>query len=485
MKKTTRWVRFFRPAPLKTRAQIIYKKIAVFSQGRPLTAFFILLAILFVTIAAGNILSKLKPKEEELPKEAKKVNVYEIGTAPKITLNAQIEKAGVVKIVAQSPGIVQKINIKAGQEVQRGQNLISLSTNYQGGNTASLTRQLAQRQYQHNADTFDLQKDLIGKQREVAEKTDVNTDELREITQKSVGDTSSLISLNDQILTSIDTTLKNLQSSNVGEANDQIILQTQQAKSQFLAANNQVKTTQRQAEFAAGGENAPAELSDLAKSIALKQLDLQEKTLTLARETSLIQLRLAQVNESLMFPSSPFNATVQRIHVNFGDSVTPGTILVTLSGSDMSLWAVAKVPGHIARNISKLEPTVLKIDGHSHEAIPYFISTEATDGTLYSVLYSIPQNMEGVLTDQAFLEIQIPIGYKDTSRLNPFIPFDAVHQTQDAAIVFVIENETAVAKKVELGTVQGNYVQVNLGLTQNDKVITNRNIVSGDKVSKN
>src|SRR3990167_10229470 len=238
MKEFPKWVNFFCPAPIKARSQKIYKRINKLIEKRPLGSFFAILAVLFVLIVIGNFLGKPKAVEQKA-KEPILVKTYSIGSAPRITIPAQIEKEGVIQIEAQTPGIIYKINVKDGQSVQKGQNLISLSSNYQGANAASVSRQLAGVQAQTARETYNTQKDIIAKQKELAQKSDANADELRSITDKSRDETSSLVSLNESIISSIESNLTDLEANNTGGVNDTVILQTKQLQSQFLAATNQ------------------------------------------------------------------------------------------------------------------------------------------------------------------------------------------------------------------------------------------------------
>ena len=116
MKEFPKWVNFFRPAPIKARSQKIYKRINKLIEKRPLGSFFAIMAVLFVLIVIGNFLGKPKVTEQKA-KEPIIVKTYSIGSAPRITVPAQIEKEGVIQIEAQTPGIVYKINVKDGQSV--------------------------------------------------------------------------------------------------------------------------------------------------------------------------------------------------------------------------------------------------------------------------------------------------------------------------------------------------------------------------------
>lgn len=468
------------PASLKSKSQKYYTRTYEFSKRRPQTAFFTLLLILLVFIALGNVIRKPKTEDIQEAKNPIAVETFSIGSAPRITVSAQVEKEGVVQIVAQTAGIVNKVNVKDGQTVKRGQNLISLSSNYQGANAASVQRQLAGVQAQTARITLDAQKEIIAGQRDIANRSDVNADDLRSITQKSVDETKSLVSLNESILTTIEANIKTLESTNVGGANDALILQTKQLQSQFLAGTNQSRSALRASEVQANDNNAS--ISNLQKEITTKQLDLQEKTLKLNLDAANLQVRLAQISESLMFPASPFAGTVERVHVRAGQQVTPGTLLATISSAGKSQTAVSYVPRDIAQGISKLDASFLILDDQKYEAMPAYVSQEAVNGQLYAVIYSIPQDLERALTDKGFIDIEIPVGYSYTSQSVPYIPIDSVHQTQDKSVVFVIKDDKAEGKVVKLGLVQGNFIEITSGLEENDQIILSRNIVSGDPV---
>ncbi|MBI3342459.1 HlyD family efflux transporter periplasmic adaptor subunit [Candidatus Curtissbacteria bacterium] len=261
-----------------------------------------------------------------------------------------------------------------------------------------------------------------------------------------------------------------------------IYIGTQAQISQFQGINNQLKSGLRNAEYQASGDNPPAQLAQLQSDIAQKQLDLQDKALELTKETSALQLKLAQVNEANYFPVSPFEGVVERVNVEVGQSVSPGTVLATITGTDKTATAQAFVPLTIARQISKLTTSTLHLPGGTVDLYPTYVSEEATEGQLYSVLFAIPAEFENNTTDRSFITIELPIDQDTTNTADPFVPIDSVHQTQDEAFVFVIADKKAAAKKVTLGEVQGSYIQVLNGLAQNDQIILSRNVIAGDKV---
>lgn len=446
-----------------------YKKTTVFIQKKPFLSFFIALGILLIVIFLGSTVFKTKPPVENTQVLAKQVKVFTIGQSPRISVQGEVKKSGVIKIIAQTPGVVASINTAEGNEIQKGTVILGLSSNYQGGNAPSLQRQLAGLQYKNVKETYDTQKEIIKKQREIAEKQDSTSDEMRKIAQDSIGDTQELIRLNEEILASID-------------ANPVQDIATKQMKSQYLSVLTQLKTGQRNAELQADNSRGPAQLSNIGKEIALAQLDLQEKALKLSLESSGVQLKLAQVQEALMFPAAPFKAVVQKIHVKIGEVVNPGTLLATISGLDGNVIVDAKVPQSTAEGISLTQKALIEVSGKTIEAIPSYISTEATVGQLYSVIFTIDESYRNLFTDSSFVTVSLAIGAAKSNNIIPFIPVDSVFQTQNEAFVFVVNGNKAESKKVTLGEVIGKYVNIEKGLNSNEQIILNRNIVAGDLI---
>ncbi|MBI2049429.1 hypothetical protein HYT32_00735 [Candidatus Roizmanbacteria bacterium] len=467
---------------IRARLNSLYKRSSIFANRKPFTSFLIALAILFLVILA-NFLTAPKPQEIKKEDVAKEVDVYRIGKAAKTNVLGQVEKTGVITIAAQTSGIVSFVHVSEGDSVAKGRTLVSLASNYIGGNTSSISRQLAAVQYQNTKDTYDAQKNLLDKQKEIAEKTDANSDELRHITDSSLSDTRSLLDLNNGILSAIDANLLGLEAANISGVNDELIFSTKQLKSQLLSGNNLLKANLRTSEFQAAGDKPPAQLSDLQKDTTLGQLDLQLKALDLSLEVSRLQLALAQVAEAAMFPQSPFGGTIERVHVYPGQMVNSGNPLVTLSGDTQEVSIILKVPAAIARRVSFLEDSIVYINGKQLSAKPDFVSDEATDGQLYAILFTIPSDYHSLLVSKEYIRVELPIGAPDTGGAISFVPIDSVFQTQDQALVYVVEEGKAKSKNVILGQVVGGDVEVLKGLTQGDEIILDRNILAGDRVS--
>lgn len=467
---------------LSLRKRLTFLPVKNFIQKKPYLSFITVLILLALLVISGSYIFPPKPIEEKRGDNIKEVEVFNIGEAPRIEVQGFVEKSGIVKLVAQTPGIVSSVNVYEGQQVNKGQVLINLSSNYLGGNALSVSRQIAQAQFNLSKETFESQKEIIKRQREVAEKTDANSDELRDIQTKSIGDTRSLLDLNESLLSTLNQNLTQYEATNSAGVNSQLIFQTNIQKAQFQSVIGQLKTQIRNLEYQSASDKPPAQLADLGREITLRQLELQEKSLEVNKRITELSYTLALINESSMFPAAPFNGVVQKVHVRFGQSVSPGTVLLTLSATEDDVTIDARVPKNIADNISRFEKSRILVNGELLEAEPFYISTEATSGQLYSVIYVLDDSYKNLFTDGSFVNIEIPIGVSDTNPIIPFIPIDSVFQTQEESYVFVVEEDKAKVKKVNLGEVKGGFVSILEGLSGDERIILNRNTVEGDTI---
>ena len=466
---------------LNKKRKFVLRKTFIFIQKKPFTSFFSVLAVFFVLMLLGNIIFSPKISNVKQAETPKNVKIYKLGSAPQVSYQGKVEKSGVVKIVAQMGGIVSSINVLEGQKIDSGTTILSLSSNYQGGNALTLSRQIAQNSYNNAKDTNASQKDIIAKQRLIADGSKDNADKLRAIANQSAIDTQSLFDLNKTIVDSISQNITNLQASNVGGINDTLILQSKEQLSQFQSAMVQTNSAYKNLQLQ--GNSAPtSEFAALQYQITQKQLDVQQKALDMSLEIARLQYNLALVNEANMYPSTPFAGTVDRVFVKIGDSINPGMVLASISGFNQHTQVIVNVTENIAKNISEIESSVLHINGQTIEMMPLFVSKDATNGVLYSVVYQLDDSLSTKLTDSSYITVDIPIGTADTSNFDPYIPLDSVVQTQEEAYVYVVEAGKAKVKKIALGEIQGRFVQVLSGLPKNAQVILNRNVIEGDRV---
>lgn len=473
---------------IRQRSKAFNTKLGAMMERRPLLSFFGLLGLLLVLIIIGNFLRKPPQAPPAAQAEPPVVQIYTSSQAPTMLFSAKIEKSGVINIYAQSQGIVQKVKVTEGDKVKRGTVLLSLSTNYQGANSASLSRQIAQKNYDFNVQNYDAQKDIIAKQKDLANKANTQASELRAITRQSFDETRGLIGINQEIIRRLDEEIAFLESMcGCGGAENLEMVSYLQGKAMAQSSVTQLQAGLRASEYQSNDSSTGAQLSNLTRDVAIKQLELQEKTLDLTKDVSELNVKLARVSESLMYPAAPFKGTVERVYVNVGESINPGTLLATLKADKGENTAIVLVTRDVSKQISRSEPSYLTVGGQQLKLYPRYISTEATEGNLYSVMYDIPAESGSLLTNTELLQMQIPVGNKAIAANHVIVPLDAIYQTQDKAYVSVIRKNEAgqtITKTIEvnLGQVSGSFVQVTSGLSADDQVVTSRNVQDGDVV---
>lgn len=452
-----------------------YDRVVLFVRRKPVVSFLIALLLLLGVLVLGSILGNLGKKSIENPTPTKSVSVYTIGKSPTVALQAKIEKDGVVQIVAQTPGIVRTVHVQEGDTLKQGQSLVSLSSNYQGGNAPALQAQLAGAQLQNVTSTYNTQKEIISQQRNIATASAENTEQLRQISDRSLGETRDLLSSNEDLLEDLNDYIDQ-------NPNDPNITTLRSQANQLQSGVNQLRGTVRSLEYQTNTNNPPTLLSSSQKEIALKQLDIQEKALDLNKKVSYIQYNLALVQEGTMHPAAPFAGTVERVNVHVGQNVTPGTVIATISRSEICTTAVLNVSENIALSLSRVEPSVFHINGKKISLTPSYVSSVATTGQLYSVIYTFPDGVYNSLTDGEYVTVDVPVGYAASSGVEPFVPLESVYQSENESTVYVIQDKKAVARKVTLGEVYGSYIAISQGLHDGDKVILDRNVVAGDSI---
>lgn len=455
-----------------------YSKGTAFIKKRPLISFLFVLGLLLIVLITGQLFQK-RTIDSVAKQQVKSVTIFSLGEAPKATFQAKIEKSGVVKIIAQTGGVVQKISVQEGTKVWKGQQLISLASNYQGGNAGSVQRQIAQKQYQNVLDTFEQQKDVIQKQKDSVNISAENAEKMREISRKSIDETNALINANQTQLDQMKQSLDTLITTN---PNDPSIPTLQSGINQLQGGINQLRQAGRSVDYSSSNDNPPAKLENLQKDIAIKQLEVQEKGLELHKEVTRLQVSLAYINESLMYPASPFSGIVERVYVKQGQLVSPGTLLATVTATAVSATAILNVPEKIAKIIMQGEPSELLINDKKVAVVPYYVSSQATEGQLYSVFYDVPEGYQSDVADGEYVAIRVPVNPITVIPTDPFVPIDAVYQTQDQAFLLVEKNGKAQSKIVKLGNVYGSYVEVLSGVGSGDQIILDRNVIAGDRV---
>jgi len=477
---------YIQPKVFTQQASAYLNRLQVAVLNRPLGSFLLVLVALVLVAAVGSYWRRPQPIAEVEAAPPLVVPVLAIGNQPIISVPATIQKSGIVKVNAQSGGIVQKITVKPGQEVSRGQQLVSLSIGYAGGSPQNFQRQIAEKSYVANKDNLPLQLELIEKRRQIAKDAETQAAELRDISQDSIDDTKTLIELNEAILSTIEKQLTTLLAANDPSTAAEIQA-LQGSKVGVLSGLSALRGGLRATEYQSDDDEEPAKIATLSRDLTLKQLDLEERGAKLGLEIAELQFKLARFSESLLYPASPCSGTVERIYVQFGQSINPGNAIAEVVCKKTGTQAIGLTSEVVARKLLHSSDGVfLSADGATISAQILAVSTQPTDGPLFSVT-ALLADEESTMTDASFGVLELPIEGMQTSASVPFIPLDAMYQTQTKSFVYVVSEQdgkrTAALREVTLGSVFNASVEVVSGLQNGDQVILSRAVSAGDAVA--
>lgn len=464
------------------RIGLFVQKIGRTLSSRPFFSFLFSLLILVGVIVLANYLRNNNGNGEEKEVQAKTVQTFVVGDNIPITLSGKVENSGVLTISAQGQGILSTIHVTEGKKVNRGTRLFSIGSSYSGSSMASLSSQLAKASYTFNQDTYNTQKDIIGKRRDIAEKSFAQAEDLRRITRDSIGDTEELIRTNENQLNGVNATLEALRAANQNGTNDDLISQAEQGRVQLLSALSQLRNGLRNAQYQGSDDQESAKLAENTRDLTLKQLDIESRSLELTQETSRLNLRLAQVSEELQNPVSPCNGVVERVFVSRYQAIMPGTPLMQISCTNGTTKIVAQTGSSVAKRLQLIDSARAL---STNEEIPLrWTSTSSQPGTNGSFSIVFVSEKGPTLDNGSYIDIVItPVIESDSTSI---IPLDSLYNTEEGSYVYVLDtgngNQTiARAKKVVSKNMFGSYVVVE-GIERGDQIILDRTVIDGEKV---
>lgn len=322
---------------------------------------------------------------------------------------------------------------------------------------------------------------MINKQRELANLSNDNQEELSNIARKSIGEINDQLNLNLSIVSTLESNLAQLEQASQSAQTEGLILSTKQMKSQFLSSVNQLKQAIRQTEYQSDEDGLPRRLGQFQKDITLSQLDLQQKSVELGVEIAKLNYLIAGVSSSLSSPTSPISGVVEKVYVRPYQTVQPGQALVKISGETTQLMVTVPISGQMSSRLSKTEPATIELASQSFEVKPTHITLEPLEDSQHRVFFHLPLEAGLMTFDGEYVAVKLKLGYPSTSASMPVVPVDAVYQLQNKAYVYLLENGVVVSREVTLGGLVGGMVEVSQGLRQGDVLVTSRNVTGGDK----
>jgi RND family efflux transporter MFP subunit len=187
------------------------------------------------------------------------------------------------------------------------------------------------------------------------------------------------------------------------------------------------------------------------------------------------QANTEQAKAQLLFYSikAPFSGTIGDIPVKVGDIVSTDTALATLTKND-ELEVNLQVPIEKATKLSQgMEIEILDASGKQLATSRISFISPKTDPVTQSVLIkaSLPNSLEKLRADQ-FIKARA-IWQRTNSLL---VPKTAIIPIAGQNFIYVVEEKegklTAKQRSIEVGTVKGNDQQVINGLNPSDRIVT-------------
>ncbi len=207
-------------------------------------------------------------------------------------------------------------------------------------------------------------------------------------------------------------------------------------------------------------ESARAALESAEKSAELTRISA--KTSLDAAAGSLSQ---AQIGQSKLTIRAPFSGKITAVEVEPGDEVSAGGSLVSIEdASQLKLVAYLSVA-----EVRKLQPgDEVKIAAQSLDKISA-ISPSADPVTKKYKVEILHRNP--YLHPGEFVKLRFQVGEKDSVDTRIFLPINAINILSYGSFVWKIEDGSAMKQEVELGDIEGEFVEILSGLEIEEEVI--------------
>lgn len=251
--------------------------------------------------------------------------------------------------------------------------------------------------------------------------------------------------------------------------------QTQLAEQDFTSRQSVDQASERvsvaTAELAAAEQN----LRILKAGPTATEIAVQEA----AVEEAAARLALAEAHLAECVVSAPFDAVVTAVHVRAGDLAVPRTPLVEMYAPD-SLVLRFSVPERFSAGLRQGMKLEALLDAFPRQIFPGEVVRvyPALEADMRTRTAEANLQTEAALMPHQFARLTLHL---DTVENAVTVPADAILETPEGTrIVFVVAEDKAVRREVEVGLEQDRMVQVTRGLSPGEKVV-----VTGNEMLRN
>ncbi len=203
---------------------------------------------------------------------------------------------------------------------------------------------------------------------------------------------------------------------------------------------------------------------DSAYAAQTSQLSASQQALDSANG----QLNLSQTQTSNLYIKAPITGTITGKFVEIGAEINPGQKIAEISNTKKLKIEVNLSSADIYRIEKGSEVKILdNIIG-----IITSINPAADPVTKKVKVEILVDNKDKKLIQGTFVDIEIPTKeLVKTNENSVFIPLKTVTITQSENYVFVVKDNKAIKKNIELGRTEGVLIEVLKGLNENDELI--------------
>ncbi len=448
-------------------------------QKFPFITFYILLGTLVALIILGQFITKPSSITQATSPSPRTVNTFKLQDPISITLPAQVNNQRLITINSQTQGLITKINIVEGQKIKRGQTLVSIGTTNLGGNPATAGRQIAQTNLKFQKDNQSLQSDILNLQRRLSDQNKDLANDNRDLTNQSLSDTQKLFNDSQTIYNQVNDQL-NLLLADPTTASSAASLQ--QTKLSLQANLNQLSQAIRVSQLQADENKPPAQIANTSRELTQKQLDLQAKSQDLNLTLTKLNLELARINEALFYPASPINGTVQLVHVNPNQPISPGMPIATIIDAHESpLKITTSIPSSIYPYIDSSSTITFNHQDSQLNLNLIYLSLIPDSNNLHPAILTTTQVVSNPLPS----DITINFTLKSDQFI---IPIDSIYQSSNDSYVYILKETDqgflTTKHPITTSKIIGNYI-ITSGLNEDDTIITSRYVTDQSLVIPN
>jgi len=200
------------------------------------------------------------------------------------------------------------------------------------------------------------------------------------------------------------------------------------------------------------------------------------------------QISMAQGNVSSIYSKqqnefifSPLNGTITEKYVEKGEIINTGQILAKVADLS-SLKVQAEIPESIAKKLKIGDKISLEVFDNKKEVIISKIEPSSDLISKKVLIEGILDNSDKSIKSGTFARVEISFDGEEAKK-KILIPFSAVNFKYRKSYVFIVQDNKAIKKEIEVGEIYGNDIEVLSGLSVGEELILS-NVVDNEKIER-